>query len=82
MIRSNKGKVRMRGLKSEILADLTLIIKVLIVGLDIPEELIDLAIDEGKKNAKKEKNKKNDSYKNITINITELLKQLKEKGDK
>ena len=89
MIKSIKGKVHIKGNKSELLADLTGIIKIFMQNKDIDEELIDIAIGLGKADAKGNKSEfleetlKNlfKKRKTMAINLSELMKQAQEENE-
>lgn len=94
MIKSRNGKVEGKGTEAELLADLAQIVCALIEE-DTKEELIDVAVGLGKARSKGKKEyeayktktiqelqkKKNAEAKTIAINLSELIKQVKEEKD-
>lgn len=87
MIKGNNGKIEVKGKESEVLADLSLIIQVLTQGCKISEEMVDIAVNLGKEAAKgkKEEFMENEMKKaienKIGIDLTELMKQIKEEKE-
>lgn len=92
MIKARNGKVEGKGTNAELLADLAQIIHTMIKKGEFEVELIDLAVDLGKAGAKGETKKfmankikelleKKTEAETIAINLSELIKQVKEEKD-